>query len=127
MPRLLRDPNKDVRDWAAFVVFLRKDDSPRIYDTPEIREALLELACDPDAFIRYEAFRSLGALREKRTAPILAQELRNNKEFIYSDLAEAAGKLGDPLLIPVLEEALESFTDESQCIRNALDLLRQGL
>lgn len=129
--RLLRDKDRDVRNWAAFAVFMQGDQEQLVYDTPEIRAALLQLAEDPDWEVRYEAFRSLGVLREKRAAPLLAREL-DNDEAIYFDLAKAAGRIGDPALIPVLEKALERFGDDPDpftnepIIQSALQALRSG-
>lgn len=121
---LLRDPKPEVRDWAAFVIYMGEEEEALVYDTPEIREALLELAVDPDWEVRYEAFRALGALREKRAAPMLAREL-NNAEVLYFDLARAAGRIGDPALIPVLERALERFDDDKDILKTALEALRE--
>ena len=129
--RLLRDKDRDVRDWAAFAVYNAGDEEAIVYDTPAIREALLELAVDPGWEIRYEAFRALGVLREKRAAPLLAHEIMRQDDFIYYEMAKAAGRMGDPALIPLLEKALERFGDDTDLltgediIQSALDALRQ--
>lgn len=123
LPRLLRDKDTAVRDWAAFVVFLREDEERIVYDTPEIRDALLDLASDPDDSVRFEAFRALGVLREKRAAPMLARELEA-EDCIYFDLATAAGRIGNPVFIPILENALERYGDDDDIIKTALEELR---
>ena len=122
--RLLRDKDKDVRDWAAFALFMQEEAEHLVYDTPEIRDALLELANDADETVRFEALRSLGILKEKRAAPLLMREL-DNDNVIHFDLAKAAGRIGDPALIPVLEKALERFGDDEDIIKTLLDQLRK--
>lgn len=129
---LLRDPNKDVRDWAAFAVYMQQDEDSTVYDTPEIRDALLDLARNDVWEIRFEALCALGVLREKRAVPLLAKEL-DDADGIYLDLATAAGKIGDPSLIPLLEEALDHFGDEEngngngkEIVTAALEKLRKG-
>ena len=104
---------------------MREDEEHIVYDTPEIRDALLYLTNDNDETVRYEALRSLGVLREKRAAPMPARELKN-EEFIYFDLATAAARIGDPALIPILEKALEQFGDDKDIIKTALEQLRNN-
>ena len=70
--------------------------------------------------MRYEAFRALGVLREKRAAPALQRELLTNEEEVFYDLVIAAERLNDPSLIPVLEKLLERFEDGEGIIKNAL-------
>ena len=127
--RLLHDKDGVVRDWAAHAVYstacmLRHGGDDPVYDTPEIRDALLRLTGDSHEPVRFESLRALGALRERRVAPALRTVLSSEDEIDY-DLAEAAGDLGDPALIPVLEKALERFGDDTwQTVKEALERLR---
>ena len=125
--RLLRDADKDVRDWTAYAIYNQvtfHNKEAAAYDSPEIRDELLRLTKDSHDWVNYEAFRALGALREKRAAPLLLGELGHEDEIDY-DMAQAAGRMGDPALIPALEKALERFGDDyRESIKNALEQLR---
>lgn len=121
---LLGDKDKDVRDWAAFAVYMHEDEAKTVFDTSEIRDALLALTVDPFDDVRYEAFRALGVLREKRAAPALQRELLTNEEEVFYDLVIAAERLNDPSLIPVLEKLLERFEDGEGIMKNALARLQ---
>jgi HEAT repeat protein len=129
LERLLHDKDKVVRDWAAHAVYnriysARYYPDQKFYDTPEIRNTLLRLTDDPHEPVRFESLRALGALREKRVAPALLKALSDEEEIDF-DLVEAAGDLGDPALIPVLEKALELFGDDKRDrITSALERLR---
>ncbi len=99
---------------------MHEDEAKTVFDTAEIRDALLALTVDPFDDVRYEAFRALGVLREKRAAPALQRELLTNEEEVFYDLVIAAERLNDPSLIPVLEKLLERFEDGEDIIKNAL-------
>ena len=123
--QLLHDTDRDVRDWAAFAAFQRTYSEESSYDTPEIRDALLYLTRDSYEKVRFEAFRALGMLREKRAVPALIREL-GNEEYIFYEYVEVAGQLGDPSLIPVLETALERFGDDEEgTLAHTLESLRR--
>lgn len=93
--QMVDDPDRSNRDWATFLI------AGLPFDSPEIREALLQAANDADIDTRDEAIVGL-ARRDRATAierlkPLLTEE-------IGVVLLEAATILGDSSLLPALKE-----------------------
>ncbi len=90
---LSQDPDRDVRDWATFGFGRYMEPDTPDLDTPEIRDALLARAADPDPEVRGEAYLSLAERKDKRVIEPIARELEG--EFFGIWAVEAAGILGD--------------------------------
>ena|GEM_PF-298070 len=103
--KLLRDPDKHVRDWTAF--YIKNSDSG--YDSEEIRNSLVAMLDDEYDDARAEAVCTLAYLRDKRALPALRRELDVNEYSIKDVMAEAAADLGDASLLPNLEVWAERF------------------
>ena len=99
--KLLRDDNKDVRNWAAFSLQLTG------LDSDEIRNGLVAMLKDECDEARYEAIYALTTFRDRRVLPALQQELQ--KETIILKMLEAAGDLGDAELLPYLKNIVNDF------------------
>lgn len=69
--KLMRDSDKDVRDWATFGLGVQGDQ-----DSPEIRDALLGALADSDEDVVEEALVSLAKRRDTRVVPVLLAKLR---------------------------------------------------
>ena len=95
--RLSRDEDRDVRDYAVFALGSHTD-----LDTPALREALYAAMADPDPEIRGEAFVGLAERGDERVKPALLEEWKADEVSVLS--LEAAEVLGDPDLLPYLEE-----------------------
>lgn len=95
----LEDVDPDVRDWAAMGLGLVA------VDTPEVREALLRHVDDEGANTAGEAAVSLAILGDERVLPVLREWLV--REDVGDLWVEAAGELGDPQLLPLLEQLRE--------------------
>ena len=103
----------------------------------------MDLGRRPDPVLREEAARLLGFLdipdtdqgraseEQVLAAQLLAHEMTSQDDFIYYDMVKAAGQIGNPSLIPLLEKALERFGDDTEygsgkgIIQSALDALRE--
>jgi HEAT repeat protein len=81
--RLMRDVDKDVRDWATFGLGVLGSD-----DTPEIREALLRCLNDSDEDVWEEAMVGLGKRKDRRVLPALLTALE--KPLMTDRIIEAA-------------------------------------
>jgi HEAT repeat protein len=95
---LSADEDSDVRDWATFELGTILDD----VDTPQIREALFARLGDPDDDTRGEALASLARRKDERVLVPLTRELEEAADDAGPLVFEAAEKLGDPRLCPVL-------------------------
>lgn len=96
---MLRDEDSDVRDWSAFALGTREN------DTPELRDALAHLLFDAAEDTASEAAYALARRKDPRVLPVLERALPEpGSGRLY---LEAAAALGDPALLPVLEELRE--------------------
>jgi len=103
---LSRDEDREVRDYAVFALGSHTD-----LDTPELREALHAAMADPDPEIRGEALVGLAERGDERVKPALIEEWKSDEVSILS--LEAAEVLGDPDLLPHLEEMGELLDEEA--------------
>jgi HEAT repeat protein len=93
---MLRDEDSDVRDWAAFALGSREN------DTPQLRDALARLLFDVDPDTAGEAASALARRKDPRVLPVLKQALAQPEVgHLYF---EAAAELADPRLLPLLEK-----------------------
>jgi HEAT repeat protein len=110
--KMVDDPDRSNRDWAAFVI------SALPLDTPAIRDALVKAADGDDPDTRDEAIIGLArrdrAAALARLAPLLEEELG-------VVLLEAAAILGDPSLVPALRE-IENWKGGGDEVREQLHL-----
>lgn len=114
---LLGDENKDIRNWAAFAVNQTRQDSP------ELRNVLITLLDDAFLDAREEAICALALHRDPRVVPVLIRELRAN--VVNDTMIEAAGNLGDPALLPVLQDMLARFDDSDGLIASNMEKIRR--
>jgi HEAT repeat protein len=96
---MLRDEDSDVRDWAAFALGVREN------DTPELRDALAHLLFDADDDTAAEAAYALARRKDMRVLPVLERVLK--QPAVGRLYFEAAAALGDPALLPALLELRE--------------------
>lgn len=113
--KLLKDPDGDVRNWAAFAININE------YNSKKIRDHFFNMLSDKHGEARLEAITGLAHRHDKRVAKHLVKELE--KECVYDDYITAAGELGDKTLIPVLREMLDRFDDEDGFIQSHLNQL----
>lgn len=115
---LSSDVDDDVRNWATFG--LRGLE----LDTPALREALIQRLSDEHAEVRGEALLGLAERHDGRVVEPLRREL--TKQIVGVLAVEAAGALGDPAFLPVLEPlrgTTQDFFDES--VESAIRLLQR--
>lgn len=94
---LAGDGDSRVRDYALFGL------SELDLDTPQIRDAALHAASDPDGWVAGQALLNLTALGDPRALGPLAAFLRTGKRrpvALYG--FEAAGRVADPALLTAL-------------------------
>lgn len=103
---LMEDRSRDVRNWATFAFNLTETDSPAI------RRALKARLLESDAEIRGEALIALASRGDAECTQAVLSEL--NREFAGSWVLEAATLLADPILLPGLIAAKESWSTEDQ-------------
>lgn len=99
---LSQDADPHVRDWATMGLGTQIE-----ADSPEIREALWariadEAAPDDDTAIDGEAALGLAIRRDRRVAEVLVEWLGADPLTVGNLTVEAAGRLGDPALLPLL-------------------------
>jgi HEAT repeat protein len=99
--KLLRDKDKEVRDWTAFFLQSSK------LDSEGIRDALVAMLNDEYEDARREAIYALAKLRDVRVTPTLQKELE--KQNIVLKMLEAAGDLGVAALLPALRLIVRDF------------------
>ena len=91
---MLHDEDSDVRDWAAFALATREN------DTPQLRDALARLLFDADEDTAAEAAYALARRKDPRVLPVLERVLEQPEAGrLYF---EAAAALADPALLPTL-------------------------
>jgi hypothetical protein len=101
---MLRDEDSDVRDWAAFALGSREN------DTPELRDALARLLFDADEATAAEAAYALARRKDERVRPVLERVL--TQPAIGRLYFEAAAELADSELLPLLQRLkTEGFED----------------
>jgi HEAT repeat protein len=109
---MLRDEDSDVRDWAAFTLGSREN------DTPELRDALARLLFDVDGDTAGEAASALARRKDPRVLPVLRQILAQpDAGYLYF---EAAAELADPALLPLLEK-LKADGVEDRMLETAIE------
>jgi HEAT repeat protein len=86
--KLTRDPDAEVRDWAAFGLGVLGD-----ADTPEIREALIQCLNDANEDVYEEAAAGLGKRQDHRVIPKL-QAMLDEPELSPRAREAAVGLLG---------------------------------
>lgn len=94
LSHMLHDEDSDVRDWAAFALGTREN------DTPELRDALARLLFDTDDETAAEAAYALARRKDARVLPVLEQVL--GQPGVGRLYFEAAATLADPALLPSL-------------------------
>jgi HEAT repeat protein len=98
---LTRDPDRDVRNWATFVLGLGFE-----VDTPAVRDALAARIGDADAATRAEALAGLVARRDPRAADAVvawvAAGAREDDDYVRDLMVETAARLADPRCLPGL-------------------------
>ncbi|WP_167519498.1 HEAT repeat domain-containing protein [Intestinirhabdus alba] len=114
--RLLNDTHSGVRSWAAFSINFH------LYDTPEIRERLINLLHDPDDAVRAEAILGLAHRKEKSVVPALKEALR--QERVFDEFIEAAGASENESLLPELRGLLRRCDDNDRLIATAIRRLQ---
>ena len=76
--KFMDDPDYRVRDWATTSIGQTVS-----ADSPEVREALLRRATDPDELTRAEAIHGLARRKDARVIPYLIAGLKEDREHIY--------------------------------------------
>jgi HEAT repeat protein/energy-coupling factor transporter ATP-binding protein EcfA2 len=126
---MLRDPEKDVRIFAASALrkigdaravepliaalndtsmavrFYAMDALGKIGDVRAV-EPLIALLCDPDPNVRREAIEVLGRIGDTRAVRPLIVALRDPDSKVRREAAYALGKIGDPSAVEPLIAAL---------------------
>jgi HEAT repeat protein len=97
LTKLLRDADRDVRDWATFTLGSQFES-----DSPALRAALRERVEDSDPEIRGEALRGLARRGDKTIAPAILRDLEG--EFHGDWAVEAAALLGDSQFLSALRD-----------------------
>jgi HEAT repeat protein len=101
---MLRDEDSDVRDWAAFALGTREN------DTPELRDALARLLFDAAEDTAAEAAYALARRKDPRVLPVLERAF--TQPAVGRHYFEAAAALADPALLPALTRLrAEGLTD----------------
>lgn len=102
---LLRDNNSAVKNWAAFSINFNQ------YDTEDIREEFVGMLLDTNDDIRIEVISGLAERKDERVLETIIKELK--KDVIFDEIIIAAGNAGSKELLPILNELLNEFRDES--------------
>ena len=108
---LTRDPDRDVRNWATFVLGLGFET-----DTPAVRDALAERIDDDDPATRAEALAGLVARRDPRAADAVVAWFAaggdEDDEYVRDLMVETAARLADPRALPGLRALAERYPDD---------------
>ncbi|MGI5487771.1 HEAT repeat domain-containing protein [Microtetraspora malaysiensis] len=118
--RLSADPEDEVRDWATFALGTQCH-----ADSTAIREALWARVDDQYTEAREEAIAGLARRRDRRITPHVKWIL--DREGVTYNMFTAIACLGDPALVPYLEnyeeeavaEALRECDPEARAARDA--------
>jgi HEAT repeat protein len=94
---LMEDEDELIRDWATFAIARQMD-----VDGHHVRDALAAHVDDDDPETRDEALVGLARRRDPRALPIVVTRLQ--EASVGELVVEAASYLGDPRLLPILEE-----------------------
>ena len=95
--RLMDDPYVGARDWATTTL-----GAATLFDTPEIREALLKRATsDNDEMTRGEALHGLARRGDRRAVPLLLAELTGEHAHHFEDAARTCLGLDESDWTPV--------------------------
>jgi HEAT repeat protein len=95
--RLMDDLYVGARDWATTTL-----GEATLFDTPEIREALLKRATsDDDAMTRGEALHGLTRRGDRRAVPLLIAELTGEHAYHFEDAARTCLGLDESDTTPV--------------------------
>jgi HEAT repeat protein len=114
---MLRDEDSDVRDWAAFALGTREN------DTPELRDALAHLLFDAEEDTAAEAAYALARRKDPRVLPVIERAL--TQPAIGRLYFEAAAAFADPALLPTLSRLrAEGFADPD--LDRAIEACRAG-
>lgn len=108
--QLMRDSDKEVRDWATFGLAL--GNMPSLINhlgSYEIRMALLGQMDDPYPIVRAEAICGLAERGDPAGIPFLIRDLES--EDIPAAFLDAASKYASPKLLPSLLRLRERFED----------------
>ncbi len=124
--RLMDDKSSHVRDWATFGMHQGG------HNTPEVRARLWKALEDTDPDVRGEAAEGLAIFGDISLLPRL-MKLLQDKETMVPLYFSAARELGDPSLLPVVEEAAAYWRHDLKPgeelefdIRWALERLREA-
>ncbi|MGQ0744965.1 MAG: HEAT repeat domain-containing protein [Acidimicrobiales bacterium] len=118
--RLSEDEDADIRDWATFGL-----GSQIKFDGPEIRNALVERINDESEDVAEEALLGLARRGDERSREPILNRLPGHVPGTL--VVEAAGILGDPLFLPLLQRLEEaSWADERGVLSQALLRCRPG-
>ncbi|MGE3918301.1 MAG: HEAT repeat domain-containing protein [Hyphomicrobiaceae bacterium] len=115
---LMRDGNRDVRDWATFGVGSILDE----HDFPALREALAARLADDDAEVAMEAIAGLALRKDPRGLAALEKILARDSSEVMAGHLHACAELGEPSLLPALR-ALQgaTATDDNAYWKSSLD------
>jgi len=102
MIELSRDHDAEVRNWATFGLARQID-----IDTPAIRAALIDRLTETDPEIRSEALEGLASRRHPDALQWIQAALA--EADIITGYLEAAATLGDPALLPTLQNIKEKW------------------
>lgn len=100
--KLMTDRDSEVRDWATFGMGVLGD-----FDSPEIREALVQNLSDSDEDVREEAMVGLAKRKDPRSLPELMNALANKEPSI--GVLDASNFL--------LERTEDPIKDASECLK----------
>jgi len=98
-----RDPDVSNRDWATMLL------SQQEIDTPEVRQALLAAAEDPDVDVRAEALEGLAQRDKELARPLVERELGRD-ECGYGAF-QAALTIAHPSLLDGLRKWAGQFEE----------------
>lgn len=112
--RLSGDADEDVRNWATFGL-----GSMTGVDSPALRDALVHRLDDPNTETRGEALVGLAERKDERVLEPLRRALDGEEVGVLAVMAAQA--LGDPSLLPLLEQRRSSMAAEASYLRTVLD------
>ncbi|HEV2415134.1 MAG TPA: HEAT repeat domain-containing protein [Candidatus Dormibacteraeota bacterium] len=114
MARIVTDPSVDfrIRSSAVWVLGRLKKLGP--FKKADALQPLLVALADSNHFLRGEAARSLGVLRDTRATARLIQVMRGDLDaMVRQSAAQALGSLGRPKAIRALREVIKDQGQDS--------------